>query len=153
MKLHTGDTVVVISGKDKGKVGRILRTLETKGRVVVAGINMRTRHMKKTQQAPGRIIRYEAALDVSNIMLVDPKTKKRTRIGKRISDGKKERFAKGSGEALISGKKLKKLVEDEAKGEKADPGAESNSAHSGAARDEKTKEKDAKKKSPKKKKS
>jgi large subunit ribosomal protein L24 len=115
MKLHTGDTVVVISGKDKGKVGRILRTLEAKRRVVVAGVNMRTRHMKKTQQAPGRIIRYEAALDVSNIMLVDPKTKKRTRIGVRKIDGKKERFARGSGEALVSGKKLKKLVEEETK--------------------------------------
>lgn len=113
MKLHTGDTVVVISGKDKGKTGRILRVLIEKSRIVVAGINMRTRHMKKTQQSPGRKIRYEASLDVSNVMIVDPKTKKRSRIGLREEGGKKERFAKKSGEALLSGQKLKKLVEEE----------------------------------------
>ena len=127
MKLHTGDNIVVIAGKDKGKTGRILRVLIEKARIVVTGINMRTRHMKKTQQSPGRKIRYEASLDVSNVMLIDPKTKKRTRIGVRYEGGKphsapdgatrgkKERFAKKSGEALLSGQKLKKLVEEEKK--------------------------------------
>lgn len=115
MKLHAGDTIVVISGKDKGKTGRILRVLLGQGRVIVAGINMRTRHMKKTQQSPGRKIRYEASLDVSNVMILDPKTKKRSRIGFREEAGKKERFAKKSGEALLSGQKLKKLVEEEEK--------------------------------------
>ena len=125
MKLHTGDTVVIIAGKDKGKTGRILRVLQETHRVVIAGANMRTRHMKKTAQAPGRIVRYEGSLDVSNVMVVDPKTKKRSRIGRRLDDrGKKERFAKKSGEALLSGKKLKKLVEEEAKGKEGTEGAE-----------------------------
>ncbi|MBT3834955.1 50S ribosomal protein L24 [Candidatus Peribacteria bacterium] len=116
MKFHTGDNVVVIAGKDKGKTGRILRVLSSTNRLVVAGINMRTKHMKKSQQSPGRKVSYEASLNASNVMLLDPKTKKRSRMGSRFdSAGKKERFAKNSGEALVSGKKLKKLIEDEGK--------------------------------------
>lgn len=119
MKLHTGDNVVVIAGKDKGKVGRILRVLTDRGRIVVAGVNMRTKHMKKTPQSPGRKIRYEASMSVSNVMLIDPKTKKRSRIGRRSGEsGGLERFAKNSGEALLSGHKLKKLVEKDEKVEK-----------------------------------
>ena len=118
MKLHTGDLVVIITGKDKGKTGRILRVLLEKNRVVVAGINMRTRHIKKTAQSAGRVVRYEASLHASNVMAVDPKTKKRTRIGFRFKDGHKQRFAKNSGEELVTGKKLKKLVEGDEKTEK-----------------------------------
>jgi large subunit ribosomal protein L24 len=113
MKLHTGDIVVITAGKDKGKTGRILRVLMEKNRVVVAGANMRTRHIKKTPQSPGRVVRYEAAIHASNVMLIDSKTKKRTRIGYRTSDGKRERFAKKSGEAILSGRKLRALVEEE----------------------------------------
>ena len=101
MKLHTGDHVVVISGKDKGKTGSILRVLHSKGRVVASGINMRTRHMKATPQRAGQKIQYEASIDISNIMLIDPKTKKRTRIGIITNDkGQKRRVAKASGEEL-----------------------------------------------------
>lgn len=101
MKIRTGDTVVVISGKDKGKTGAILRVLPNKNRVVVADINMRTRHMKATPQQPGQKIVYEASLDVSNVMLVDPKTKKRTRIGfSKDAKGNKQRIAKASSEVL-----------------------------------------------------
>jgi large subunit ribosomal protein L24 len=75
MKFHTGDNVVVIAGKDKGKTGRILRVLSSTNRLVVAGINMRTKHMKKSQQSPGRKVSYEASLNASNVMLLDPKTK------------------------------------------------------------------------------
>lgn len=101
MKIRTGDTVVVISGKDKGKTGAILRVLPNKNRVVVADINMRTRHMKATPQQPGQKIVYEASLNVSNVMLVDPKTKKRTRIGFTVdSKGNKQRIAKVSSEVL-----------------------------------------------------
>ena len=113
MKLHTGDLVVIITGKDKGKTGRILRVLLEKNRVVVAGINMRTRHIKKTAQSAGRVVRYEASLHASNVMAVDPKTKKRTRIGYRFKDGHKERIAKKSGEEMVTGKKLRKLVEED----------------------------------------
>ena len=102
MKLHTGDTVLVISGKDKGKTGAILRVLPDQNKIVVAGINMRTRHFKKTPQQPGRKIRYEATLSASNVMAIDPKSKKPTRIGFSIDDkGKKKRVAKLSGEAIV----------------------------------------------------
>ena len=113
MKLHAGDMVVVITGKDKGKTGRILRILTAENRVVVTGANMRTRHIKKTPQNPGRKIQYEASIHASNVMFLDPKTKKPTRVGYRFTGDKKERFAKVSGDVIVSGRKLRKLVEEE----------------------------------------
>lgn len=101
MKIRTGDTVVIITGKDKGNTGKVLRVLPLKTRVVVEGFNMRTRHIKKTPQRAGQKIRYEASIHVSNVMLVDPKTKKRTRIGFVIEDGVKKRIARRSGETLV----------------------------------------------------
>ncbi|PIQ75722.1 50S ribosomal protein L24 [Candidatus Peregrinibacteria bacterium CG11_big_fil_rev_8_21_14_0_20_49_14] len=101
MKIRTGDNVVVISGKDKGKTGSVLRVLPSVGRVVVAGINMRTKHVKATAQQAGQRLQYEASIDVSNVMAVDPKTKKRTRLGYTVTEkGRKERLAKKSGEIL-----------------------------------------------------
>lgn len=100
MKVCTGDTIVVITGKDKGKTGKILRVLSERARVVVEGVNMRTRHVRKTPQRPGQIVRYEASIHVSNVMLVDPTSKKRTRIGFVVKDGKKIRIAKKSGTAI-----------------------------------------------------
>lgn len=101
MKLHTGDTVVIIAGKDKGKTGTIIRVLETDNRVVVGGLNLRTRHVKKTAQEAGRIIKFEASLHASNVMLIDPKTKKRSRIGYKMEKNKKLRIAKKSGEVAV----------------------------------------------------
>lgn len=101
MKLKTGDNVVVITGKDKGKTGKIMRVMKKTNRIVVEKVNMRTKHIKKTQSRPGETIRYEAPFEASNVMLVDPKTGKRTRVGyKHLEDGKKIRIAKASGEAL-----------------------------------------------------
>lgn len=84
-KLHvkTGDTVVVISGKDKGKQGKITAALPKKGRVVVEGVNVVKRHTKPTQANPkGGIIEKEAPINVSKVMILDPETKKPTRIKK-----------------------------------------------------------------------
>lgn len=102
MKIRTGDTVVINTGKDKGKQGTILRVLEEKNRVVVEGINMRIRHIKKTAQGPGQRISYEASIHVSNVQILDPKTKKPTRIGYKVDEktGKKTRIAKASGEVI-----------------------------------------------------
>lgn len=100
MKLRTGDTVVIITGKDKGKTGTVLRLMPDKNRVVVGDVNMRTRHVKKTPQRAGSIIRYEASIHASNVMLLDPKTKKRTRIGYVVTEKGKKRVAKRSGEVL-----------------------------------------------------
>lgn len=116
MKLHTGDTVLVISGKDKGKTGTILRVLPAEHRVVVGGVNIRTRHVKKTFQQAGRILKYEASLSASNLMILDPKTGKPARIGYTIDGkGKKIRISRISGEevkVVKPKKEMKKKVEE-----------------------------------------
>jgi large subunit ribosomal protein L24 len=102
MKLHTGDTVVIISGKDKNKTGTVLRVLPQENRVIVAGINIRTKHVKKNVEQAGKILRYEASIHASNVMAIDPKTKKRTRLGTKVdAKGKKVRIAKKSGDILV----------------------------------------------------
>lgn len=103
MKIHTGDIVTVIAGKDKGKQGTVVRVLAEKNRVVVEGINMRVRHIKKTPQQAGQRISYEASIHASNVMIIDPKTKKPTRIGYLIDEktGAKKRIAKASGEVIV----------------------------------------------------
>lgn len=106
MKIRSGDTVVVIAGKDKGKVGKILRVLHGEERVVIGGVNMRTKHIRRTSQQPGQRIRYEASVHASTVMFVDPTTKKRTRIGYRFDEkGRKQRIAKRSGEVVGLGRK------------------------------------------------
>ncbi len=110
MKLCTGDHVLVISGKDKGKKGTILRVLPTAHRVVVGDVNMVTKHVRRTPQTEGRKVRYEASVHASNVMLLDPKTGKPTRVGYQIDEqGRKVRIAKVSG-AVIGRSKVK--VED-----------------------------------------
>ncbi len=103
-RLHVkkGDTVIVITGKDKGKKGRILQAIPTKGRIVVEGVNFVKKHSKPSQQNPqGGIVEQEAAIDSSNVMLVDPKSGKPTRVGYKVLDnGKKVRVAKKSGEVI-----------------------------------------------------
>ncbi|MCL5775825.1 50S ribosomal protein L24 [Limibaculum sp. FT325] len=100
-KLKKGDKVVVLTGRDKGKEGEILRVIPKDGRAVVAGVNMVTRHQRQTQTSQGGRIQKEAAIDLSNIALVDPKEGGPTRVGFRIlEDGTKVRFAKKSGEVI-----------------------------------------------------
>lgn len=101
MKLHTDDIVVIITGKDKGKIGKILRVLKGSNRLIVEGVNMRTRHIRKTPQRPGHIVRYEAGIHRSNAMFLDPKTRKRTRL-RMVTDGRGKtwRQAIRSGEAI-----------------------------------------------------
>lgn len=112
MKIRAGDSVVVISGKDKGKTGQVLRVLHSKNRVVVADVNIRTRHIRRTPQRAGEIVKYEASIDASNVMLIDPKSKKRTRAGYKIEKGKKTRIAKKSGEEIKKGKVASKKTAD-----------------------------------------
>lgn len=104
MKIHTGDTVLVITGKDKGKTGTVTKVLTAKQQIIVQGINMRTRHIKKTTQGAGQKVKYEASMNVSKVMLIDPKSGKPTRVGYKVDEktGKKVRFAKVSG-AVIEG--------------------------------------------------
>ena len=101
MKLKQGDKVVVISGKDKGKEGKIIKTLRADNKVVVEGINIAHKHIKPTSNQSGEIIEIERPIHASNVMIIDPKTKKRTRIGHITDkDGKKIRVSRKSSEKL-----------------------------------------------------
>lgn len=102
MKIRTGDTVLVISGKDRGKTGKVLRVLPSKHHIVVEGLNLRVKYIKKTEQQAGQRITFEASLPQSKVMVLDPKTKKPTRVGFRLDakTGKKERVARLSGTVI-----------------------------------------------------
>ena len=100
-KIKKGDKVVVISGRDKGKSGEVLSVLRADERVLVQGVNMMKRHTKPRPGEPGGIVEKEAAIHISNVAHIDPKSQKPTRVGYRIlDDGRKVRFAKRSGEVL-----------------------------------------------------
>ncbi len=101
MHVKKGDKVMVISGKDKGKTGVILSAFPKKDRVLVEGVNIVKKHTKPNQANPqGGIVEQEAAIHVSNVMLIDPKTGEPTRVGYKVEDGKKVRVAKKSGEII-----------------------------------------------------
>ena len=100
-KIKKGDKVVVLAGRDKGKSGEVLSVLRTKSRVLVQGVNMMKRHTRPAAGQPGGIIEKEAALHISNVAHIDPKSQKPTRVGFRtLEDGRKVRYAKRSGEVL-----------------------------------------------------
>ncbi|WP_114954645.1 50S ribosomal protein L24 [Sphingosinicella terrae] len=102
-KIKKGDRVVVLSGKDKGKHGEVVKSMPKEGKVVVSGVNVAARHRKPTQADPqGGIERREAPLHVSKVALEDPKTGKPTRVRFEEREGKKVRVAVRSGE-LING--------------------------------------------------
>ena len=103
-KLHVkkDDTVFVITGKDKGKKGRVIAAYPRENRVLIEGVNMVKKHAKPTQQNPqGGILTQEAPIHVSNVMLIDPKSGQPTRVGyKVLENGTKVRVAKKSGEVI-----------------------------------------------------
>jgi large subunit ribosomal protein L24 len=98
-KIKKGDTVIVLSGKDKGNVGKVVRAIPTEDRVVVEGVNVVARHVKPSVADPnGGIKRFEAPIHLSKVAIRDPSTGKATRVGfKTLPDGRKVRIAKGSG--------------------------------------------------------
>ena len=99
MKIKKGDTVKVIAGKDKDKEGKVLAVNAKNNTVIVEGINMITKHAKPSQANPnGGIVEKEAPIDISNVMLVVKG--KTTRVGFKVEDGKKVRFAKSTGEVI-----------------------------------------------------
>ena len=102
-KLHIkkGDTVYVNAGNDKGKTGKVLSVDPQADRAVVEGINMVSKHTKPNSKQPqGGIVEQEAGIHISNLQLIDPKSGKATRVGYRMVDGKKVRYAKKSGEEI-----------------------------------------------------
>lgn len=101
MHVKKGDKVMVISGKDKGKTGIVLAAYPKKDRVIVENVNIVKKHAKPSQDNPqGGIMDMEAAIHVSNVMPIDPKTGEPTRVGYQVIDGKKVRIAKKSGAVL-----------------------------------------------------
>jgi len=99
-KIKKGDRVIVLAGRDKGKTGEVLRMLPSENRAVVQGVNVVKRHTRPSQANAGGIIEKEASIDVSNVAHIDPKDNKATRIGFRMENGRKIRFAKRSGEPI-----------------------------------------------------
>ena len=99
-KIKTGDTVVVITGKDKGKTGNVTSVIRSNDRVIVEGVNIVKRHRRATQNDAGGIISMEAPLHISNVAHVDPESGAATRVGFGVKDGEKVRVAKRSGKAL-----------------------------------------------------
>jgi large subunit ribosomal protein L24 len=101
LKIKKGDKVVVITGKDKGRQGEVIRVIPAENRAVVRGINVAKRHQKQTAAQEGGIVSKEMPVHVSNLALRDPKDGKPTRVGyKTLADGKKVRVAKRSGEVI-----------------------------------------------------
>jgi len=102
MKLKKGDNVEIIVGKDKGKRGKIIRCDSEKNRVVVEGLNLRIKHARGRREGEkGQRIEFAAAMNASNVMLVDPRTGKRTRVGiKVLADKKKIRISRKTGEEI-----------------------------------------------------
>jgi large subunit ribosomal protein L24 len=101
LKVKKGDRVAVITGRDKGKTGEIIKVLREENRVIVQGVNMVKRHQRQSQAQQGGIIEKEASIHVSNVAHIDPKSDNPTRIGFKIVEGdRKVRYAKRSGEVL-----------------------------------------------------
>ncbi len=102
-KIKKGDKVVVLAGRDKGRLGEVIQVLPKESRALVRGVNLVKRHQRQTAKQAGGIISKEGTIHLSNIALADPKDSKPTRVGFRIlDDGRKVRFAKRSGD-LIDG--------------------------------------------------
>ena len=102
MRIKKGDKIIVISGKDKGKEGKVIKALPSEGRIVVEGINIKKKHQKPRKASQkGQIIEFATPFDVSNAMIMDPKNKKPTRVGYELKNGKKLRIAKRSGTVLL----------------------------------------------------
>jgi large subunit ribosomal protein L24 len=100
LKIKTGDNVIVIAGKDKGKTGNVLSVLRSKDRIVVEGVNIVKHHRKATQENPGKIEEKEASIHISNVSHLDPDSGKPTRVKYEVKDGVKKRISVISGSLL-----------------------------------------------------
>ena len=100
-RIRKGDNVIVLTGRDKGKRGSVLKAMPSEGRLIVQGVNVVKRHTRQTQTQTGGIVEKEAPIHVSNVALLDPASDKPTRVGFRtLEDGRKVRYAKSSGELI-----------------------------------------------------
>jgi large subunit ribosomal protein L24 len=100
-RIRKGDKVIVITGKDKGRTGEVVRVLPAENRAIVQGINVARRHQRQTASTQGGILNKEMPIHLSNIALVDPRDNKPTRVGfRQAPDGRKVRYAKLSGDVI-----------------------------------------------------
>lgn len=100
-KIKKGDRVIVVTGRDKGKTGEVLRVIRDEERVLVQGVNVVKRHERQSPRSPGGIVEKEAPIHVSNVAHIDPASNKPTRVGfKLLDDGRKVRVARRSGETI-----------------------------------------------------
>ncbi len=100
MHIKKDDTVMVITGKDKGKKGKVIKAIPAENKVVVEGVNVQTKHQKQTRKVQSEIKHQEGPIDVSNVMFYDSKAKAPTRIGYTIDGGQKKRVSKKTGQIL-----------------------------------------------------
>ena len=100
MRIKKDDMVMVIAGKDKGKKGKVLKAMPKEDKVLVEGLNMQTKHQKQTRTASAEIKHQEGPIHVSNVMIIDSKTKQPTKVGYRMEGGKKVRFARKTGNVI-----------------------------------------------------
>ena len=100
MQIKKDDTVMVITGKDKGKKGKVLKAMPKENKVVVEGINVQTKHQKQTRKLKSEIKHQEGPIDVSNVMFYDTKAKAPTKIGYKVENGEKKRVSKKTGQIL-----------------------------------------------------
>jgi large subunit ribosomal protein L24 len=100
MRIKKDDTVMVITGKDKGKRGKVLKAIPAKGKVIVEGVNIQTKHAKQTRKTPSEIKHQEGPIDASNVMYYEAKAKAPTRIGYKFDGDRKVRVSKRTGEEL-----------------------------------------------------
>ncbi|MDR0817630.1 MAG: 50S ribosomal protein L24 [Clostridiales Family XIII bacterium] len=100
MKIKKGDTVMVITGKDKGKHGKVLKVYPAKETLIVEGVNIQTKHQKQTRTVRAEIKHQEGPVHVSNVMYYDSKDKAPTRLGYKFEDGYKVRFSKKTGSVI-----------------------------------------------------
>ena len=100
MRIKKGDTVVVITGKDKGKIGTVLKAMPKENRVIVEGVNMQTKHQKQTRTERAEIKHIEGPIDASNVMFYDTKAKKAIKIGYKIDGDQKLRVNRKTGEVI-----------------------------------------------------
>lgn len=106
MKIKKGDEVIVLTGRDKGTKGEVLKVLPADSRVVVQGVNVVKKHQKPTQFSAGGIVEKELSIHVSNVAVVDPKSGDASRVGYKVNkDGSKVRVAKKSGEEIAAADK------------------------------------------------
>ena len=100
-KIKKGDKVVVLTGRDRGRTGEVIKVIPDEGRALVRGVNIVRRHQRQTANQEGGIISKEGPIDLSNLAIADPKDGKATRVGfKILEDGRKVRFAKRSGDLI-----------------------------------------------------